>query len=489
MKGLLLVDLDNVQGVSLSFLVSRCLAAQKACEGVSCWEVVWAFNTTTVSDIDATKNPFTFASLSEAGAALGATSHLAMTLTMPQAADVMVARLARESLDADAYDYAAAILVSRDRDLADSLHVELFGERAWRRVTKDFVHCWRMPEGGKMVRRKPAPSTRTNDGRAPELARECSVLIDSHESAAWAASRALDVEAGLSLSELALQVEREPWLLSQLGGTFARKKSLRGVGRLARFGAGDALVLGAVSKDEGVEVRGAAVLTSGTRPGNASVGIGAVRFEGGTVASRISSKVLEDGAVERGCRVSQDGVSVRSALQMLPTDTLLGSNVTVKLKAVDGWVVAKVEHESRTQPSAWWILGETTTKSEVNALDGDRLPAEISVKAQSLVPSSDVGAYISRPRRDVPELKRALMVLASAAGEGDEVTVTSAIAAGEIGEASFQPEHGKAKTVALLALHGRPFSAGEKVRVCPIHLAQPRGVAESLWALPLVVPA
>ena len=54
--------------------------------------------------------------------------------------------------------------------------------------------------------------------------------------------------------------------------------------------------------------------------------------------------------------------------------------------------------------------------------------------------------------------------------------------------ASFQPEFGKAKAVALLAV-GRPFSVGQKVRICPIHLAQPRDVPESLWALPLVVLA
>ncbi|MCB9609773.1 MAG: hypothetical protein H6716_24485 [Polyangiaceae bacterium] len=485
MNGLILVDLDNVlnglRGEDALETFTR-----RACERrgpvAGSWSVVFALNTAAV-----TGYALTFEGLRDAGRALGAaagdpqpTVEIGLALTMPQTADVLLARLAREAPEAGAAGpYHHAIVCTADVGLAESLGSVLYvraGGTGWRETRDDgwLGREWRMAEGGRPVVRKFA------DG-ALRLARHSQPVLDHHTVCVgsgmddWAATRSMDVEPGSDLRKLACQLDERPWLLSQVGAT---RKSVRGVARLSRLPSDPPPLLGSVAPDEELEVRGTAPRpTSAHEPSAASVGIGAVRFRGtgATVASRLSPTVLASSGTTH--RVDFLGVVVPAALQQLKFNVPLGdATVLVRLSHRGDDLVAKVQHSSVTQPQAWWLTGATTVKSEHRSPNGSLLPKSISVTAAPVRPSAQFAAQLA---------------LVSPVRDGEELRLEHDVAAGTIGVGWTQPSCGKSRPMAVFS-HSRPLRGGDKLCVTPIQLRRRLGplarAPEALWSLPVVVP-
>ena len=485
MRGLLLVDLDNVlrglAGPNALETFTRRVSARLEAAGGRC-SVVFGLNTDT-----ALRNEMTFEGLREAGRALGeaagdseARVEVGIALTMPQTADVLLARLAREApAEASSGPYSRAVVFTDDRGLAEALGDELFERdrrHPWIKLRTDrwLGTEWQMPEGGKPIVRKPPPSPRARQQDAVLPMGGYTICITPGREA-WAARRPMDADASLELMHLAAELDECPWLLSQVGPT---QTTLRGIERIAGLPCARRPTLGAIAPKDGVEIRGgAAAPTSGQDPENASVGIGAVRFVGSdaTVASRLPVSVLRSASA--AYPLDRRGVNVRAALQQLPTDTVLGDKtVKVRLWRTRSDLVAKVEHSSTSQPQAWWLLGETAAKSELRLPHPELLPSSIVVTAAPIRPSAN---FASR------------FALSSPVAAGDDVRVRGGIAAGTIGVGLTQPAFGKARPIAIYS-PSRPLQDGNIVRVAPIQLVPRSGplwqAPTDLWSLPLVVP-
>lgn len=485
MRGLLLVDLDNVlHGISgadaLETFTRRASARLDAAAGT--YSAVFVLNTETVI-----RHELAFDGLRAAGQALGAAAgdasarvEVGIALTMPQAADVLLARLAREApAEAASGEFHRAVVFTDDRGLADALGNELYarGDRnAWVRTRDErwLGTEWRMPDEGRPLVRKPPPTQRSRQQHAPASMNAYTICITPGLED-WAAARPMDPDASLDLSRLALEVDERPWLLSQIGPS---QRSLRGIERLAALPCDPRPILGAITPKDGLEVGGsAAAPTSGLVPHEASVGIGAVRFTGSnaTVASRLSASVL--GSASAAYPVDRRGVNVRAAMQHLPTDIVLGAKtVKVRFWRTRRELIAKVEHSSTSQPQAWWLVGETAVSSELRSPHPEFLPTSIVVTAAPGKPSAGFALRLA---------------LLSPVAAGDPLRVQGSIAAGTIGVALTQPAVGKARPVALYS-PARPLQTGDIVPVAPIQTRQRSGVLSQspaeLWNLPLAVP-
>ena len=477
MRGLVLVDLDNVMGAqSLEDCVEGCgrwLRRQREQARLTECVVCMAFNTTTVAE-----HRLTFAGLHAAARALAASMaegeprvELGLVLTMPQAADVLLARLAREAPCAEgAGRYAFAALVSKDRGLARSLASEVFTRKGWRELQGRAWPgvSWLMPSGGTAVERMPPVAVASGrNGVAPETSGRYTLCVDNGALAAWAGDRAPDVAPDMELVALADEVDRRPWLLSQVGAT---RRTLRGVDRLSRLPG--PMRLGPLSPKDAVEVRGGAACPSEVDgPAGASVGIGAARFDrqDATVATRLPVAVL--GAGRGPYQVDSGVLNLTAALQQVPEGARLGGAVRVHLSRRRSELVAEVEHSASQQPAAWWVESSKTT-SVRRVDDADRfMPREATVAG---VPMRYPGG---RPTR---------LALRSPLDRGAQVTVAAAIAPGTIGTAS----NGEA-TVAVFSPI-KPLAADATIVVDPIHTVSRGGrMADfplDLWTLPLVVP-
>lgn len=485
MRGLILVDLDNVAGpYGLRGLVELAAAAQKKVPDVREWRVAFALNTSTPGE-----HGVTLASLREAGSALGATgdaTEIALALTMPQTADVLIARLARWAPSDDAAGpYQAAILLTGDQDLADSLGEERYenSSHGWLRSEDGITTLWRMPEAGKPARREPPPPAKTHEPKRPELEQAYTLPVMEPSHASWAAMRTPDVDGALELEQLANLLDAEPWLLSQLGATLT---SVRGIDRLTRLG-GSSSHLGGVCPEDGVEVRGHLPRPRiGESPVAASVGIGAVRFRKSqaTIASRFALGVIDAAGP---CSIHASAVARRSVLQSLTPHVALGSEVKVRFdtRGRKPVLVAKVKHQSNQQPQAWWMLGNDRTTSEIRLEGLNLVPKALDgIRAVTFLPISPIPV----PDPDGGRPRDCFIALRSVVEDHDTVAIPRDIDKGVIGEGRTMPAYGKARPVAVYAA-ARPLLAGETITVRPIHLAKPRNLPESCCVLPVVVPA
>ena len=487
MSGLILVDLDNVVGDSLSEFASR------AAEGLhkdrerlaeERWTVVVAMNTET-----AIENGLTFEGVRAAGKRLAEALgddwavEVGLTLNMPQTADVLLEQLARFAPRARtdlSPHYSTALLFTKDTDLVRSLDAELF--RGWSRIKRvsapaRYGKGWRMAEGGRRVTRKPPGKVKSGGkGRPPDSLQGYTVPIRGGTAiASWAGHRFIDVEPEhRELHQLARYVNEEPWVLSQLGAT---RRTVRGVGRMDHLPSSPEPVLGPISEKDGVEIKGTKSRPSQLQtPSEASVGIGAVRCDpsGTTVATKLPVSVLS--CCKRPIQLDGRGVMLRAALQQLPEGTALGdatSMVCMRPGRTD--LVAKVQHRGTEQPRMWW-LRESWARSEHEVPGArDLLPAAVS--------------SVALPMKNYD--RRAFSVVLRSPFDRALVFASTEIQAGTIGQAWT---HGGADAeipVAVFA-HARTIAAGERVDTVPIH-------ADRAWAangvyprelanLPLLVP-
>ena len=485
MKALVLIDLDNVlhdrpAGNELAdFLrdaIQRLERVGTGAQITSC-AVCFGLNTDT-----AITRRLTFANVRAAGETIGrcvtqgpVRVEVGLVPVMPQAADVLLARMAREApCEEAAGSYERAVVLSGDKGLIDSLSGELYGRSSWI-VERDWLGAsWRMPEGGKSVVRKPPTGASVPaGGTAPQVTSFYTMNIDSGGLASWAGQRLLDVGSSCDLRELALQVDTNPWLLSQVGAT---TKTVRGIERLASMPSSAALTIGRVADKDVIEVRGTGPCPAEVSGASAaSVGIGAVRFPSAaaTVASRIPASALATSAGP--FRVDAGVLNISAALDKLSKEVCLGDHVArISLSRRAPRLVAKIVHASNEQPRMWW-LGKATRTSSEHSVDGgyELLPRDVLVCAAQMKSEAWMATRLS---------------LRSPLHQGIEVQVEHSIAAGTIGTAV----HPTLRTPIALFSPRRGLSAQARVIVDPIHTVPRRGSLAAypldLWSLPLSLP-
>ncbi|MEQ8461658.1 MAG: hypothetical protein RLO52_44450 [Sandaracinaceae bacterium] len=469
---LILVDLDNVlPDGGVTELVDDCRSVLADHRGIARKCVTsFAFNTDTAIGADLSYEALEAVARGFAEA-IGADSHrveIGLTPTMPQTADVLLARLARRAPDTGgAGSVTFAGLLSKDRDLVAALDEGFVKPKSrWMRAARGWpMNAWRADREGRSIARV-AEVAGSAKGETPLGLPEFYTQPVGRAHARWAAARAVDAPPE-DLSVLAQLIDEEPWLLSQVGST---KKSLRGVARLLRRGE----ALGPICVDDGVELRGRAERpTHVSRAEAASVGIGAARFpdERATLACRIPVEVLSHAAE---VQLERRGVSVGATLQRLEFERALSSSpVNVRLWATrrgrSPALVAKIQVSSTAQPAIWWITGDRKADSERTVpAAGEWLPAEVLTRGVAYRPDGRT---------------RSRLALRAEVEAGDRVRVENPIAAQTIGQATTIPKHGKPRPVALFAWRHVPVC---EVAVEPIHLS-PRAPDE-LTDLPIVVP-
>lgn len=482
MRVQVLVDLDNVLGGrDLGYLrhavansVSRCAVLRDARH----FTVSVAFNCET-----AIEEELNFAGLdafaqSIAGALGGNASaalELALVPTMPQAADVALERLAREAPTAEgALGHVAALLLSADRGLADSLDDWFKG---W--LTADFRgvkgRVWRCPEGEKpKARRAPNRVRGGGTGAPPANLLGYTVPVDQGDATAtWASSRAPDTDCSAELWRIASEVDRYPWLLSQIGIT---RQTVRGCRRLYAWEKGARPPLGAVSRKDGLEIRGEGPLPETVvRAGDASVGNGAARFDEAcaTLASKLPVALLAE------CRESLlvgggEQVWLSRALDTLRQHSVSASlEVFVDMSTDRGQLVAKVRQPSGTRaPVSWWITGESHATSEL------RIPG-----CANLLPQRISGRGVVSANASGSDLR---LHLRATVGAGHSVEAAGAVERWTLGSALADGSE-----VLILAMDS-PIGKGANLSVKPIQDLPPAALKRfpaTLRALPLVVPA
>jgi hypothetical protein len=339
------------------------------------WRCILALNTTTaideLGDLDPSDMQQFGRELGEAICA-GATGETEMALcaTMPQTADVALLRLATESPALDATPYHAIVLLSADGDLRgymERLVTGYGGVRAsgYAGPGSNELTLWRCPNGLK--RRAPTSPTAAPPGTPPENLACYTLPIDSFGLAGWAYSKRLDLEPGSDMRSIATQVQRDPWLLSQIGLT---TNTVRGVSRFARLG--DDATIGPCGPRDGVEVRGTGGCAGEARHIRvASVGIGAARLDdnvSGSVATRLPVAFLRESGAPWPA-ASWGSLEDARILQRLSPWAPLGAKVRVVFER--GRPVASVRRSSpKLQPEAWWILRtECRTDLWIDGLD------------------------------------------------------------------------------------------------------------------------
>jgi len=482
MNALLLIDADN----AFSKLTSANKAAEFAKDASSLLEpIAGRFTGATVSTVfalntvSAIEYELTFEALRACGDRLraclqGSRGHteVALTLPMPQTADVLLGRLALERPDeASPPDYELAVLFSQDAGLARTLGAQ----RAWHgwiRIANNWCGQAWANHGGRPALRRPPATARSSKGPVPNLT--CFTLeVASDGLAGWASERRVDLPPACSLVDLARRAEREPWILSQLSAT---QRSVRGVSRLHAVQTEDAPMLGPVSAKDGLEVRGqAARPVSGSDAALASVGIGAVRFRqpGATIRAYLPVPVLR--GLQGACPIAMGGVPTARVLQQLQGNAVIEPLVQVELSGRGTDLVAKVVHNCLQQPRAWWIGRETKCSSEA------RIEAAGYLAAGAVKVSA-------RPVRSVTRDYQ--LVLGGPTLGEVQLKIATEIVKGTLGTGTLHGSPDDELSCAILAPNA-PLSAGSVVTARPIQALPAVGVLRylppGLWNLPLMV--
>lgn len=488
MRALVLVDLDNVlddEGMPGLVSLIRPFFERTARR----WDigeciVAFAMNTATaLQDRPAgrIKEPLGAQAVEDAAKAIAEllaaqllSTEIALAPTMPQTADVLIARLAQESPSAEAAgDFELAVLVSGDRGLQADLGKH-FTSQGWEQSERraDRYCCMGWAATGKARFRKPPPKAQMSGSAAPEIENTYTALVNTRAHAGWAAEQTSSL-GGFELMVMADWVESEPWCLSHWGAT---RHSLRGIFRALttlRLD-GERPHLGPVCQKDGLEIRGKAERPEEVYGATAaSVGIGAARFEGGaaTLATRLPVDLLK--GIEGPMRVERHGLLDREVLQRLSTGVPASEfAVDVRFTRLGADLVAKVQHSMTHQPRLWW-------RRDSHATSEQRLEGEGPRVAQDVL---GIAVAYRTGERGTP------LGLRSPLTRGAEVDIDTRIAAGAIGQGWWTPPHGKKKRVAVFSPR-RPLSG--RVSVVAIQEAHEDRTVTA-WArlslLPLVVP-
>ena len=486
MRGLILVDLDNVLerqpiGRELACFVRAAveeLAARVGKVDVGSCIVALALNTTTATNAN---YKLTFETLREAAAGLAGglratleSVELGLVLTMPQAADFLLERLARGASSREAAgEYTFAALFSFDQGLANSLDGFYRERNLWSRASRTTLGAmWRAPHGVRPIHRTAPQPVRSSGAGTPPTVSSYSVVIDNDALAGWASTRAIDLEPDMNLPELARALDRDPWILSQIGATATCLRGLRRVQELPSRAPGP---LHDVSKSDRIEVRGEAPSpTEASGAEAASVGIGAVRFKnpGATVRCRLPVGVLAMQNDPYLLNVRE--INVGSALQRFPVAQPLGPPITVRFTQRRSSFVARVQ-STRGFLDGWWVK-YTATTAEQSVSVPTRLASPIEARAQ-LMRSPDACEW----RVSIRSVLR----------RGDRVRLESDIARGEVGQGWLETATGGDPVPAGIYAIRTQHRRGDVIAVQPIHefvALAPNNYLESLGIVPLMVP-
>lgn len=483
MRALLLVDLDNVLAdladarlETFDRRASATLERLRKCGQVTEAVTACACNTTSVLTYN-----LTFKGLRRLGShfrdALGAReghTEVALALTMPQTADVLLRRLVSHAPRQEwSGSYDLVVLFTGDVGLSADMGDHL-ARRGWVRVLHErwAGTAWARANDGHPAIRQPPARCRSGSGTAPSLDAVTVEIRGGDAIAQWAGQRHVDSPPNHSLHELTQLVDRKPWVLSQLGAT---QTSLRGIARLEQLPSDHPILLAPVSPKEGLEVPGTRDLPgAGSAAREASVGIGAVRLQepGATVSTRLPVQVLEK--LPGDIPLSGGRVNDHRPLQRVEFGAALGKDsVQVQFRRAGDILVAKVVHDAARQPKAWWA-DKYSASSEQRVPGAGKLVSDSFVCWGMPVRSSLGGNALSlgapargplriRPLGPIPEHGLGLCV-----GEADPAG---------------------SKPMALLAL--RPVLSDAVVTVRPLDRLERSGplvgLPEGLWKLPLLV--
>ncbi len=464
MRGLLFVDLDNVPDMATVIQECHSFMNKKPALFSGTAVVCLAANTFRLYE-DRLRCAALRDEARQLAEAFGATCErieIAITLTMPQTADFALRRLAKEApspAGAGNYDYAAVL--TKDRGLVQAFQ-RLYSGLRWVEIKLWRGKAWTSAGRGQLARRRAPTAGSVATAVTPNTSSQSTVLVADDGIAAWASSQPLDVAPELDLFQLALKVDREPWLLTQIGPSTT---TVRGIARLESVPLQSSTTLGPVASADGLEVRGAASLPpSASTARAATTGIGAVRFlsASATVACRLPVAMLKDGVAYE---INRNGVDIEFALQQLRATDRLGP-VKVVLAQDKESVVASVE-PGATSVDAWWVR-HTETKSEKRVA----LPGAVSVPVKT-------NAFLMRAP---VEFKSDRVCLGAGTTVGDRVVAETNIARGQIGQGRC---HGA--PVAIYALKTN-IASGSEVPVRAIQDVALSSGLQELRLLPLVVP-
>lgn len=474
MRALILVDLDNVLDGTVADFASDAVRTLGRVKGTATAVVTaFAFNTTTALEL-------TFEELRAASQrfqeALGGSkghTEIALALTMPQAADVLLERLAREApTEATSGPYELAVLFTTDGDLAEALTAQ----PAWKGWGKQFDEgkagrCWRRgPQALPTIRKPPGP-VRSGGGTEPNLDSVTIEISGGDGVAAWASRRQADIAPNATLKDLAQQAEREPWILSQVAAT---TKSLRGIGRMNALPTPDVPLLGPVSRTDGLEISGKGRSTGfGSQPAEASVGIGAIRFRepGITVPTLLPRGAFDDG---RQHATGADAMAPERFLQRFAAgERISPASVRVEFRQRGNALIVKVVQEPMCQPKLWWIGKNTKAKSELRFDGRGLLPSCIRATAKAIRSPRDADFQVC---------------LAADLDSTTTVSVPRRIEKGTLGVAVVVASDPPLE-VAVLAMNV-PVPAGVFSATPIQQLAGPvgqRNLPKELWSAPILV--
>lgn len=479
MANLVLVDLDNVFGAwkdycrenlrTISLPVYPCAppnrdlgawlshadnGAEAPAPGAGTVVVV-VCNTATLREIGAGWMFFTrFAELT--ASVLGCTSPVTLepvvVLTAPEAADVALVRLVRESpSEAGAGEFEHVWLVSRDRGLRYELSRHL-RSRCDATNSRLVHHVRRQALVRRAAPAVPLPAA-TNPAR-PALA--WSTYIESDPGAAWASAQLVNEPAAdTSPQSFATRVDGRPGYLSQVGLTARRSV---GVSRLAeRIQTRRPPVVGPCSPADGLEMAPPEAqppppgATLGVRP--SLLGSGAVRVtvRGGevTVATRLPMPcltVLGGPPLRQGVHGPEldDELAVRNLPPGVP---IIAGNAWAQLYCAreNEAVVASIE-PGRLGPALWeWRGGGTTGKSKVRV-----------ERAAQLMPARQFRIQVAL----MPELAGASACLRLVSRYDGDVEIVEPIDAGRIGIGYVSGRCGREEYAVAVLAAWQPLGPG-----------------------------
>ena len=270
-RSLVLVDLDQFLGwkgrtTAAELVVARLSAPPyRPLRGIGQMVVVLAFNTTTAQTVTRRLGPNGLNDLAAtfggvvAGSGVLMRAEFSLSLTMPEMADAALTALAKSAPDASgAGRFQTVVVFSRDTGLRETvgtwlgIHFQPFGNSYMRRGGASWL--------ARGTHDRAAPSATTSPSFTPATppAHSHEVYIEDPALAAWAWGLPPGIGGGTRLDRLALKVEAEPSLLTQIGLTWPPGRCCTlGVDRLTRhFTAPPGLTkLGPCSHDDGLELR------------------------------------------------------------------------------------------------------------------------------------------------------------------------------------------------------------------------------------------
>jgi hypothetical protein len=488
MRVLVLVDLDQcfVRTDDLDTvrrIIGRCFnpKAEPLLPQVDSVVVVLAFNTSTARALERRFGGTALAdfarSFAEVVAGPGAmvNPEFAMTLTMPEAADVALAALAKGSpTQANSGAFDRVVLLSNDKGLRQGVGSTMnasftaLGDEPMRKKGATWVAA------PKVQRAHTVLAATTGCPVAPDSGSP-TVLVDTSSLAAWAWTRLAEVPVGTCLGDLAGMVAGNPSILTQVGITrIGGASCVRGVDRLTQYlTSGNRPSLGPCCPSDGLELTYCTPLparwcfdsTSPVAPGAIRLRTAGTPYRHVLTASTkvppwVFSPSLPIQLEAWNPRRIKDRLSLLAHFNSVPPERPTCTFVRTDRHAQRPHFCELDRDDFMQPPTTWWWIaaGPGTAKLKLNLpeIELARTIRDVPCEA-SLSPSGDLGYR-------------------SIGGTAGEVDCPEGLTAGTIGLGVSQGQH-----LAVLALSH--VTRGRRVTVRPIQDVSWSDIREKLGTM------